>query len=276
MWYNKINEKNKKGDIMNGKFGVAIKWLAVTSFEMRFGNTTVVSDPYITECAGTDLDYTAVENCDIISLGHAHYDHITDIPRLIEKFNPKILCGELTAMPLAKWLNCPASKIYPVCPNLELDFGDVKIKALFGRHKLQGKGYNDMTEYLENLDICKTDEKMADLQGVGSLEYRNFLFTTPNGTKILLWGNDATVEQINMCKVLKPDIAILQRATNQNMREEMAEFIKQIGCKVVIPHHHDFKQVDDPSVIQEFKDAVKKVTPEVEFISPVHGEWIYL
>ena len=76
---------------MNGKFGVAIKWLAVTSFEMRFGNTTVVSDPYITECAGTDLDYTAVENCDIISLGHAHYDHITDIPRLIEKFNPKIL-----------------------------------------------------------------------------------------------------------------------------------------------------------------------------------------
>lgn len=70
------------------KYGVDIKWLAVASFEMKFGNTTVVSDPYITDCVGTELDYTAVEKCDIITLTHSHYDHITDIPRLVEKFNP--------------------------------------------------------------------------------------------------------------------------------------------------------------------------------------------
>ena len=28
---------------MEKKYGISIKWLAVTSFEMRFGNTTVVS-----------------------------------------------------------------------------------------------------------------------------------------------------------------------------------------------------------------------------------------
>ncbi len=41
------------------KYGVDIKWLAVTCFEMKFNNLTVVSDPYITECIGTNLDYNA-------------------------------------------------------------------------------------------------------------------------------------------------------------------------------------------------------------------------
>ena len=104
---------------MERKYNVDIKWLAVTSFEMRFGNTTVVTDPYITECEGTDITYEAVENCNIICVGHAHWDHITDIPRLCEKFRPLILCGDQTATPLAKWLNYTPSYIYPMYPDLE-------------------------------------------------------------------------------------------------------------------------------------------------------------
>ena len=76
---------------MKKTYGVSIKWLAVTSFEIRCNNTTVVTDPYITECVGTDLTWGAVENCDIICLGHAHWDHITDIPRLVEKFKPRCM-----------------------------------------------------------------------------------------------------------------------------------------------------------------------------------------
>ncbi len=261
---------------MNKKYGVDIKWLAVTCFEMRFGNTTVVSDPYITECKGTDLDYNAVEKCDIITLSHAHYDHITDIPRLSKKFNPIIICGDMTALPLIEWVDCSASKIYPAHPNLELDFGDVKIKSLFGRHKLQGGGYKETTEYLEKVEDCVNDKGVAKLQGVGSLEYRNFLFTTPNGTKILIWGNDPTIEQLNICKAEKPDIAIMQRPVGIEKSKKMAKFIKEIGCKVVIPHHHDFNGVDDPSIIENFKNAICEIAPEIEFVSPVHGEWIHL
>lgn len=261
---------------MNKKYGVDIKWLAVTCFEMRFGNTTVVSDPYITECKGTELDYTAVENCDVITLSHAHYDHITDIPRLNNKFSPIIMCGAMTAMPLIEWVNCQPSKLYPVYPNLELDFGDVKIKALFGRHKLQGDGYKETTLYLENVDDCVNDKGVAKLQGIGSLEYTNFIYTTPNGTKILIWGNDPTIDQLNICKAEKPDIAILQRTISPKKNKVMANFIKEMGCKVVIPHHHDFNGVDGPEVIENFKNAIAEVAPEVEFVVPEHGKWLHL
>lgn len=255
------------------KYGVDIKWLAVTSFEMKFGDITVVSDPYITDCQGTDLDYTAVEKCDIITLSHAHWDHITDIPNLVEKFGCKILCGQMTAMPLAKWLNYKATRIYPMNYGLELDFGDVKVKALFGRHKIQPLGYNDMTAKTEQNPMCK-DEGIKELQGVGSLEYVNYLFTAKNGTKVLIWGCDPTIEQINICKELKPDIAIIQRGKSPVQCAEIANLIKEMGCKVVIPHHHDFREVDPPEVLQGFKDAIAKATPDVEFVTLKHGEWM--
>lgn len=258
------------------KYGVSLKWLAVTSFEIRCGGTTVVTDPYITECIGTDLTWENVENCDIICLGHAHWDHITDIPRLMKKFQPKLLCGDQTAMLMAAWLNCSPTVVYPMYPDNELDFGDVKIKALYGRHTNLGRGFNDLCAYINENPLCQADPGIAALQPVGSFEYRNFLFTLPNGTKILLWGNDPTVEQVNICKALKPDIAILQRSVQPADIAKKAEFAAAIGCKVLIPHHHDFKAVDDPAIIETFKQEFLARIPDGIFIAPEHGQWIHL
>ncbi len=261
---------------MKRKYNVDIKWLAVTSFEMKFDDLTVVTDPYITECKGTDITYEAVENCDIICLGHAHWDHVTDIPRLCKKFAPKILCGDQTAMPLAKWLNYNPTFIYPMYPDTELDFNSVKIRALYGRHKSLGKGFNDLCAKLDTNEYCLADPGIASLQAVGSMEYRNFLFTAKNGTRILVWGNDPTPEQLNICKALKPDIGIIQKGSTLEEVVAKAEFAAKIGCKVLIPHHHDFRGVDAPDVNEGFKRDFLKLVPDGEFITPVHGEWIYL
>ena len=261
---------------MERKYGIELKWLAVTSFEFRFGGTTVLSDPYITECVGTDCTWENVDGCDIMLLGHAHWDHITDIPRLVDKFHPIILCGDQTAMPMAKWLNYTPTRIYPMYPDLELDFGDVKIKALYGRHTDLKQGYNDLFARLQQNEFALADPGIAALQGIGSLEYRNFLLTAPNGTKILLWGNDPTVEQMNLCKALKPDIAIIQRSTAEESIIQKAEFAAAIGCKVLIPHHHDFRAVDDPAAVNRFGEEFLKRVPDGTFISPKHGEWISL
>lgn len=261
---------------MKKEYGVDIKWLAVTCFEIRCGKTTVITDPYVTECVGTDLTWEAIENCDIICLGHSHYDHITDIPRLLDKFHPLLLCGDQTAMPLAKWLNYTPSRIYPMYPNLELDFDTVKIRALYGRHTDLKRGFNEfMNRILEN-PLCKADSGIASLQAIGSMEYRNFLFTLPNGTKILLWGNDPTVEQVNICKALQPDIAIIQRSSNPQDIAAKADFAAAIGCKVVIPHHQDFHGVDDPEKINAFEREFLARVPDGIFVRPKHGEWIHL
>lgn len=259
------------------KYGVSIKWLAVASFEMKLNGKTVVTDPYITECAGTELDYTAVENCDYITLTHSHWDHITDIPRLYEKFQPDILSGEMTTLEIARWLNLWPSKVYPMYPDNQLDFGAFKVKALYGRH-IFNKNWgirSYMEERAPKLEIC-SDPYILKMQEIGSFEYRNFLFTLPNGTKILHWGSAPTPEQVAICKAEAPDIAIIQRARATGGIEKRAEFAAAIGAKVVIPHHHDFEGTDDPSIVEAFKNAYLAKVPDGTFITPRHGEWIQL
>ena len=99
--------------------------------------------------------------------------------------------------------------------------------------------------------------------------------TLPNGTKILMWGSAPTPEQYAICKAEAPDIAIIQRA-GISRAEKRADFAAAIGAKVVIPHHHDFHGVDDPAVIEAFRDEYLARVPDGTFIIPRHGEWIEL
>ncbi len=259
------------------KYGVSIKWLAVTSFEIKFDGFTVVSDPYITECKGTDLTWENVEACDAICLSHAHWDHVTDIPRLMKKFNPILMCGEMTALPMTRWLNCSPTVVYPMYPDTELDFNKVKIRSLYGRHTNLGSGLNDLIrDRIAKNELCQKDPGMMSLQEIGCFEYRNYLFTAPNGTKILLWGNDPTPEQVNLCKALAPDIAIIQRSTKPEAAAKKAAFAAAIGCKVLIPHHHDFREIDPPEALTPFREEFLKRVPDGTFITTKHGEWIDL
>lgn len=261
---------------MNTKYDVSIKWLSVTCFEIRYKGITVVCDPFVTDCESTDLTWEAIENCDIICLSHAHFDHITDIPQLIKKFHPLVLCGDQTALPLTKWLNYTPMRVYPMYPDMELDFDNIKIRALYGRHSDQGLGFRELCEFIWQHPACAKHPEVMDLQEIGSLEYRNFLLTLPNGTSILIWGNDPTPEQKNICKALKPDIAIIQRSGDLPSIKEKAAFAADIGCKVLIPHHMDFPSISPPEIIDMFKNEFLHLVPDGIFINPAHGEWIDL
>lgn len=263
---------------MDDRYGVHIKWLTITCFEIRYENTTIVSDPCITGWNQKELTWENIENCDYITLSHGHWDHITDIPNLMEKFTPVVLVGDQTAAPLARWTNYNPTRIYPMYPNMELDFDTVKIKALYGRHTDQGTGYNDQVTSLATRAAVLADPGMNELQGYGSLEYRNFLFTFPNGTKVLLWGNDPTVEQKNLLKKLQPDIAILQYTKQAKDPAGFARFACDIGCKVLIPHHMDLKKTEAeymPAVTQ-LSEAFLTLVPDGKFICPKNGQWMHL
>lgn len=260
---------------MNHKpYGVRIKWLSVACFEMDFGTTTVVSDPFVTDSPGTELDWTAIEKCDFITLSHTHWDHITDIPRLMQKFDPLLLTGELGARDLCEWVNMNPSRMYPMTPNLELDFDVIRIKALFGRHFDLGATYEKDAIIPDTRKIFLDNPGLNPLRTWGILEYRNFLITAPNGTKLLIWGNNPSVEQRNMVKPLAPDIAILQLSKQDPL--EMAEFAAAIGAKIVMPHHMDLKLTEEQYMprVNAFRDAFLKLKPDATFVCPKHGEWM--
>ena len=255
--------------------GVRLKWLGCACFEMDFDGLHVVSDPWITVNEKNDLTWEDVEKCDYITLTHSHSDHIRDIPALMEKFPAYLMCGEQTALPMMKWANVNPMRVYPMSANLELDMDKVKIKALYGRHgPLKGNAEERFAAFEVN-EFHGQNELTKELAVWGDFEYRNFLYTTPNGTKMVMWGNKiARPDQRNMLKAEGADIGIIQ-VTGTNKAEDMAAACKEMGCKVVIPHHIDFP-CDYMRQTNALKDALAEIAPEIRFILPEYNKWIEL
>ena len=259
-----------------GKYGLRVKWLSVASFEFEKDGHHIVTDPFITLNENSRCTWEDVEGCELITLSHVHWDHITDIPALMQKFGqPPLLTGTLSALPLCKWGNLFPQSVYPMDANLELDFDWIKVKALFGRHVYFGNTVNELESQLRRKPFV--DQAMGDMQILGTLEYRNFFFTFPDGVKLLVWGNDFSAIQKNIVKELKPDIAVIQATRQLKDPEGFVDFVKKSGARIVIPHHMDLKYPYEYYIPQlnEIKERIEKECKGVSFLLPEdHGVWM--
>ena len=257
------------------KYNLRLKWLSVASYELERDGHTVLTDPFITVAENTPCTWESVEHCDLMTLSHVHWDHITDIPAISDKFDhPPILCGELSALPLCEWGNLYPQQVFPMESNLELDFDWIKVKALFGRHVAFDATCNELRSRLSRKPFV--DKAMGDMQILGTLEYRNFFFTYPDGLKVLVWGNDLSVTQRNILKALKPDVAIMQATRQIKDPKAFAEFVAAVGPKVVVPHHMDLAKpyAEYLPAMEEVRKEMAVVCPETEFVLPPdHGVW---
>lgn len=258
-------------------YNIQLKWLTITCFELHFGHTAVVSDPCIGENSGNDLTWQDIEACDILTLTHCHWDHITDLPRLMEKFPAPLLAPAQSAYPLLRWLDCNPSRIYPMESNLELDFGEVRVRALFGTHTTPQ--YQSVTE-LETAFLrhpcLRGDRAMFEMQALGSMEYRNYLYTTADGVRLLLWGNDVSTVQKNLVNSLHPDICILQLTAQDPL--DVARLAADAGARVLIPHHMDLFKTREEYLpqVERCREEFLRLVPDGQFIEPRNNQWIEL
>ena len=75
---------------------VSIRWLTIACFEIRVGDFRIVIDPCIGESPRAPFGPEVIEGADIVLLSHTHWDHITDLAYVMEKFHCPVLCGELS------------------------------------------------------------------------------------------------------------------------------------------------------------------------------------
>ena len=252
---------------------IRLKWLGCACFEMRFGDLTVVNDPWITPNERNGLTWEAVEACDLITLTHSHYDHTLDIPALARKFSPYVLCGEQSAPALMRFADLNPMDVYPLSPGLELDFGAVRIRAVYGRHTPLPGTMNERIRKAETSPVNRGDPNLIEMAVWGDIEYRNYLFILPDGRKMLLWGNRLDrPDQKATVKSLKPDILLLQM-TGKVTAEQIAEVCRAGGIRTVIPHHIDFPGDYRPLAVIISRE-LKSRCPEINFIFPEYGEWL--
>ena len=75
-----------------------MRWLGTACFEIVLpSGKTMVLDPYMDDSYTAPIRSDQIEGCDYILITHGHFDHVTDVGKLADRFGPKIFCSDTTA-----------------------------------------------------------------------------------------------------------------------------------------------------------------------------------
>lgn len=221
--------------------GFRIWWLGQSGFLIQFDGKHLLFDPYLSDSltkkyAETDKPHTRIselvvnpaqlDKIDVVTSSHNHTDHL-DAETLLPIFNAN--------------------------PNIQFIIPDANRQFVCDRLKCNSSfpiGLNDNSEILiENFKIIGVPaaHNQIERDENGNLRYMGYVVKFG---KYSIYHSGDTLWYENMVEILKPhevDVAFLpingnlpERRVAGNLNfEEAARLGKEIGAKLVIPHHYD-------------------------------------
>ncbi len=267
--------------------GIKIRWITTDCFEIVLPNGKVIlSDPYITDSPNKSFSPSEVSGADYILTTHIHFDHVNDLKEIAGKFNSLVFVGDLSATELCRLHDLAAERIFRMRGGEKIQFDDCVIEAISGRHILlppngTHTGLNSTVEKVNSMMKRPQDEEWSIW--LGCIEQLSYLVTTRDGTSILFWGGQATEDQCNKLRGIKPTVAIIQ--ASGILPEKVAKVAGAIGAQIAIPHHHDYLKLaaaagmqlvgrqDADALIKQIGDYMAVDAPYTKFIELERGEW---
>lgn len=134
-------------------------------------------------------------------------------------------------------------------------FDDLTIECFAGRHTESPRGYRPSGK-----DFTRPDGSFDSMMWFGNLELVNYLLTTSDGTRILVWAGMTSPDQKHRLARLYPDLALMHVSPKQDF-EKFAALTAAIGAKVIIPHHYDFTErffKAVPAAMQDMSEENRK------------------
>jgi L-ascorbate metabolism protein UlaG (beta-lactamase superfamily) len=106
-----------------------LRWLGTSNYELAYHGKIVIMDTFYDRPARTaSLGFTVaqVTKADVILIGHAHFDHISDVaPVAVQTGAPVVGSAITTAEAIA--LGVPKAQTITVAGNETLRYGDIAI-----------------------------------------------------------------------------------------------------------------------------------------------------
>lgn len=253
-----------------------LRWIDTSCFEIVTDeNEVIVTDPYIDECENAPITSDDVQKMDYILITHTHFDHITQLNKYYEQYQPKICCSSLSSVSLLSEFDLSGQLIYGMDHKEMVDFGNTRITRISAKHSIPSRKERHFVRESQILGSMpfEMDDSYIRLMKTGYMDFSNFYIETKDNTRILFWGGGVTPEQINQAKEYRPDILLIQIPSNPN--DKIVELIKTVGASIVIPHHHDtyYKSKDVDAMMETLKKDIESQCPYVKFYNPIPGKW---
>ncbi len=253
-----------------------IKWLACASLIIKSNGKRYAIDPFYSRNKKNTYNDDVFKNLDSIFVTHSHFDHLFDVPRVIQ-FNPqsKIFCTK-TSKILLEYHRVDTKYINVISPKKLIKINDIEIIAHKASHCENDIGVVlRIFLSLRTWFHFKTAYKMLDTLNTWPLNGDIYAYELHiEGKKILIFGSagiDNTVEYPN-----DVDLLILAYQGKTNMRDYAFKIIELIHPKAVMFDHFDnaFPPITHMVKTDSIVKKLHKYHPEINVIVPTPHKWI--
>jgi L-ascorbate metabolism protein UlaG (beta-lactamase superfamily) len=270
-----------------GGSGVTLRWLGNNAWDIRFGSTTILIDPWLTRFktgtytpGGTrpDTPLTTdptkidpyVSTASLILVCHGHYDHIADVPYVARRTGAKVL-GTESHLNMLRALGVPEAQLTTVSGGTRLDEAGYVIEVFHSLHSMSGSPPQVPFPGTRVGGVPPRPQTVADLVEGGTLAY---LITIGGSFRVLALSSGNFDEQA--LAGVRPDLAIVAAGGAPGYAGRLMPTIG--NPKWVLPTHwDDFDYpLDEPARdwggLQTLHDAVTAASPGTQFVKLEHRQ----
>jgi L-ascorbate metabolism protein UlaG (beta-lactamase superfamily) len=166
---------------------VTLRWLGNNAWDISFGSTTVLVDPWVTRFrtgtytpAGTRPDTPLASDAAVVDryvgrarlvlVCHGHYDHITDIPHIAARTGATVI-GTTSHLNLLRAMDTPDRNLVAVHPGAHLEYDGYTVDVFASLHSTTGSP--PQVPFPGNRDgVPPRPNTVADLVEGGTLAYQ--------------------------------------------------------------------------------------------------------
>lgn len=237
-----------------------LTWLGTAGFIVKSKEGEIVFDPFLSRGRGAVSPFSvqSFENSQALFVGHGHFDHTFDIPKIVAGTDLKVFAPGLTGQVL-KFRGVPADRLANAS-NTEILFKPFKLRAFRSAHTRF-----DLPLILSTVKRCGV-QGCLEACGLG-LGYPKGLvqsyFFEVNGKKILFVSSaGCTEDELLMYQKLEVDYFLAPLQGHSKIQEIAAKQTSIIKPKVVIPHHHDdfYPPLSQNISVEVFRDKLKEMS----------------
>jgi L-ascorbate metabolism protein UlaG (beta-lactamase superfamily) len=269
-----------------GTSGVTLRWLGNNAWEISFGATTILIDPWVTRFptgaygptgARPDtplvIDHAIVDRylprATLILVCHGHFDHLADVPYVAQRTGAAVL-GTETHLNLLRALDTPPAQLTHVSGGEFLQYDGFTVEVFRSLHSLTGNAGARKQVPFPGTRPGPTPPRpstIADLVEGGTLAYQ---ITIGERFRILALSTANFSE--NELRGLRPDLAIVATGGG-SVPDYAGRLMRTLGRpRWVLPTHWD--DFDFPlsepahelgTSVATLRDAVAAASPHTTF-----------
>ncbi len=243
-----------------------IQWLGTAGFRIKFNEARVLVDPYLTRNPAArpeqPLGPEDLGPAPHIFISHGHFDHLKDVPAIVNQTGARVYCSQQAAQTLEKLGLDPCQVKSVTTDRWEKGFEDFTVQAFFSRHVGFDLWLLMTTLAKINVRIPRYLPLIREFPCGQVLSWR----FQAEGKTLHFFGSAGSshkeLEQIRKGGSL--DILLVPLQGHTHICDIAARYVKILAPKRVIPHHQDdfFPPISQQVDIAPFVKQVTNQCPD--------------